>query len=119
MQAETTALCERIVRGDLPLRALLTSRETICTPELARHYGLSPPRGAANTSTIGAFKLPPTRPSGVLGHGSVLAATSNPNRTSPVKRGKWVLDVMLDQTPPPPPPGVPQLPEGSANAQHL
>jgi hypothetical protein len=119
MQAETTALCERIVRGDLPLRALLTSRETFCTPELARHYGLAPPRGAANTSTIGAFKLPPTRPSGVLGHGSVLAATSNPNRTSPVKRGKWVLDVMLDQTPPPPPPGVPQLPEGSANAQHL
>ncbi|MFZ9916142.1 MAG: DUF1588 domain-containing protein, partial [Phycisphaerales bacterium] len=51
------------------------------------------------------------RGAGVLGHASVLAATSNPTRTSPVKRGKWVLDALLDAAPPPPPPGVPQLPE--------
>jgi hypothetical protein len=48
----------------------------------------------------------------------VLAATSNPTRTSPVKRGKWVLEALLDQAPPPPPPGVPQLPEGATNTEH-
>ena len=42
---------------------------------------------------------------GILGHGSVLAVTSNPTRTSPVKRGKWILDNLLGQSPPPPPPG--------------
>jgi len=119
MQAETAALCLRVVRGELPLRALVTSRETMCSTELAQHYGLAAVPGATTVGELSAFELPPTRPSGVLGHGSVLAATSNPNRTSPVKRGKWVLDVILDQTPPPPPPGVPQLPEGSANQQHL
>jgi len=119
MQAETMALCERVVRGEVPLRALLTSRETLCSAELAQHYGLTEARSTTNAGEMSAFELPPARPSGVLGHGSVLAATSNPNRTSPVKRGKWVLDVILDQTPPPPPPGVPQLPEGSTNPQHL
>jgi hypothetical protein len=58
------------------------------------------------------------RPPGIFGHGSVLAATSNPTRTSPVKRGKWVLEALLDQAPPPPPPGVPQLPEGATNTEH-
>jgi hypothetical protein len=56
---------------------------------------------------------------GLLGHASVLIATSNPTRTSPVKRGKWVLEALLDAPPPPPPPGVPQLPEGEAHAQGL
>ncbi len=119
MQAETLALCGRLVRGELPLRSLLTTRETICTPELAQHYGLISAQSATTGGERSAYELPPTRPPGVLGHGSVLAATSNPNRTSPVKRGKWVLDVILDQTPPPPPPGVPQLPEGATNQQHL
>jgi hypothetical protein len=53
----------------------------------------------------------PSRGGGVLAHASVLVATSNPSRTSPVKRGKWVLDALLDAAPPPPPPGTPQLPE--------
>jgi hypothetical protein len=48
----------------------------------------------------------------------MLAATSNPTRTSPVKRGKWVLEALLDQAPPPPPPSVPQLPEGATNTEH-
>jgi hypothetical protein len=61
---------------------------------------------------LGAARMP-----GLLGHGSVLVATSNPTRTSPVKRGKWVLDAMLDEAPPPPPPGTPLLPEkGAAGA---
>jgi hypothetical protein len=49
----------------------------------------------------------------------VLVATSNPTRTSPVKRGKWVLQALLDDAPPPPPPGVPQLPERPEEAKGL
>jgi hypothetical protein len=56
---------------------------------------------------------------GLLGQGSVLVATSNPTRTSPVKRGKWILDAILDAPPAPPPPGVPVLPEKSAIAATL
>lgn len=56
---------------------------------------------------------------GILGHASVLAVTSNPTRTSPVKRGKWILEVLLDAPPPPPPPGVGVLPEGDAVGAHL
>ena len=56
---------------------------------------------------------------GILGHGSILVATSNPTRTSPVKRGKWVMQALLDDAPPPPPPGVPQLPEKPEDAKGL
>jgi hypothetical protein len=102
MQQETQALCGRIVQGELPVRALLDSTESAGAQELSAFYG-----GAAAP-----------RPPGIFGHGSVLAATSNPTRTSPVKRGKWVLEALLDQAPPPPPPGVPQLPEGTTNTEH-
>ena len=102
MQQETRDLCGRVVRGELPVRALLDSTESAGTKELRAFYeGADAPR-----------------PPGIFGHGSVLAATSNPTRTSPVKRGKWVLEALLDQAPPPPPPGVPQLPEGATNTEH-
>jgi len=102
MQQETRELCGRVVRGELPVRALLDSTESAGTQELRVFYeGAGAPR-----------------PPGIFGHGSVLAATSNPTRTSPVKRGKWVLEALLDQAPPPPPPGVPQLPEGATNTEH-
>jgi hypothetical protein len=102
MQQETRDLCGRVVRGELPVRALLDSTESAGTQELRAFYeGADAPR-----------------PPGIFGHGSVLAATSNPTRTSPVKRGKWVLEALLDQAPPPPPPGVPQLPEGATNTEH-
>lgn len=101
MQQETRDLCGRIVRGELPVRALLDSTESAGTQELRAFYeGADAPR-----------------PPGIFGHGSVLSATSNPTRTSPVKRGKWVLEALLDQAPPPPPPGVPQLPEGATNTE--
>jgi hypothetical protein len=100
MEEETTALCDRVVRGELPPRALLETTESFAPEELRAYYVGFP------------------RPPGIFGHGSVLAATSNPTRTSPVKRGKWVLEALLDQAPPPPPPGVPQLPEGATNIEH-
>ncbi len=101
MQQETRDLCGRIVRGELPVRALLDSTESAGTKELRAFYEVADA----------------PRPPGIFGHGSVLAATSNPTRTSPVKRGKWVLEALLDQAPPPPPPGVPQLPEGATNTE--
>jgi hypothetical protein len=104
MEQETTALCDRVVRGELPPRALLESMESFAPEELRAYYAQAAPASP--------------RPPGIFGHGSVLAATSNPTRTSPVKRGKWVLEALLDQAPPPPPPGVPQLPEGATNTEH-
>jgi len=109
MRRETELLFESVVRGELPVRTLISSRKTFVDARLAQHYGVV--REAADASAFVAVEVPETRPSGVLGHGSILLATSNPTRTSPVKRGKWVLDALLDEAPPPPPPGVPQLPE--------
>ncbi len=109
MRRETELLFESVVRGEVPVRALLSSRKTFVDARLARHYGVD--RAASDDATFVAAVVPETRPTGILGHGSVLLATSNPTRTSPVKRGKWVLEALLDEAPPPPPPGVPQLPE--------
>jgi hypothetical protein len=110
MRLETEHLFHRIVTGARPLRALLESRTTHVDARLAAHYGLAVPTGDAWEPR----EVDPARGSGVLGHASVLVATSNPTRTSPVKRGKWVLQAILDDAPPPPPPGVPQLPEQGA-----
>ena len=112
MRHETERLFERVVRGELPVRALLAARETEVDARLARHYGIA--RGAQDAAGDDVFTkaaLTADRPSGILGHASILLATSNPTRTSPVKRGKWLLDAVLDEAPPPPPPGVPQIPE--------
>ncbi|MFM2163590.1 MAG: hypothetical protein RL325_27 [Planctomycetota bacterium] len=107
MQRETERLFERVVRGERPVRAIIESRTTEVDARLAAHYGLEAPSdGGWAERAIDAARGP-----GVLGHASVLVATSNPTRTSPVKRGKWVLQALLDDAPPPPPPGVPQLPE--------
>jgi len=107
MRCETELLFDSVVRGRQPVRALLDSRTTRVDARLAAHYGLEPPEDGAWAER----DMPAARGSGVLGHASVLVATSNPTRTSPVKRGKWVLQSLLDDAPPPPPPGVPQLPE--------
>ena len=108
MRRETERLFDDVVRGRRPLRALLEARTTTLSPRLAAHYGW-----AAEATGTGAFEcaVPDDRPGGILGHASILLATSNPTRTSPVKRGRWVLDALLDVPPAPPPPGVPQIPE--------
>ncbi|MFM8699467.1 MAG: DUF1592 domain-containing protein, partial [Phycisphaerales bacterium] len=107
MRRETERLFDDVVRGRRPLRALLEARTTTLSPRLATHYGWAPADGTD------AFEcaIPDGRPGGILGHASILLATSNPTRTSPVKRGRWVLDALLDVPPAPPPPGVPQIPE--------
>jgi hypothetical protein len=74
---------------------------------LARHYGIPNVYG----SRFRRVMLPDENRRGLLGQGTVLAVTSYPNRTSPVLRGKWILENILGTPPPPPPPNVPTLPE--------
>jgi hypothetical protein len=108
MRRETELFFENIVREDCSVLEFLTADYTFVNERLAKHYGLENIRG-------GEFRrvsLSSTPRRGVLTHGSILALTSNPTRTSPVKRGKWVLDNLLNAPPPPPPPDVPELKEG-------
>ena len=105
LRAETEALFEHILRKDRPVTEFLTADYTFVNERLARHYGLREVTGPKFVRV----SLQGTGRRGVLTHGSVLTLTSNPNRTSPVKRGKWILENILASPPPPPPPGVPAL----------
>lgn len=99
---ETELLFECVLREGLPITTIVDADFTFVDGRLAAHYGLAfdgPEGGFVRTA------LPPGRPGGVLGHASFLALTSNPTRTSPVRRGRWILDNLLDDPPPPPPPG--------------
>jgi mono/diheme cytochrome c family protein len=103
---------QEIVTGDLPLLNLIDSRFTIATRKLQKLYGLNvkPPRdGSGQPQRI---ELPEnSHRGGLLGMSAVLAVSSYAHRTSPVLRGKWILDAMLGTPPPPPPPNVPTLNE--------
>jgi hypothetical protein len=85
---------------------LLTADYTFLNERLARHYGIPNVKG----SYFRRVTLPDGSPrGGLLGHGSILTITSYSTRTSPVLRGKWVLENLLSSAPPPPPPDVPSL----------
>ena len=84
---------------------LLTADYTFVNERLARHYGIAGVSGPAFRQVT----YPDDTRRGLLGHGSILTLTSHGNRTSPVLRGKWVLEVLLGSPPPPPPPNVPDL----------
>ncbi len=112
MGEETRRLFEHVAREDRSVLELLSADYTFVNAKLAEHYGIGMPqerdeRGWARVSLEGTGRR------GVLGHASVLTVTSNPTRTSPVKRGLWVLDQLLNDPPPPPPPDVPELEEES------
>jgi hypothetical protein len=114
MRLETEKTFEYILRENRSLIELLDSDYTFLNERLARHYGLT------NLNLMGddmiLVKLPSDSPrGGVITHGSVLAVTSNPTRTSPVKRGLFILDNLLGTPPPPPPPDIPPL-EDAAKA---
>ncbi len=85
-----------------PLRELLLARYTYGSAEVATHYGLPAPAGPAQSR----LSLDGTTRRGLLSHASLLTAESYPTRTSPVRRGKWVLEQLLCTPPPPPPPNV-------------
>ncbi|MFO0960049.1 MAG: DUF1588 domain-containing protein [Isosphaeraceae bacterium] len=110
MRLETEMVFGRIVREDRPLRELLDGRETFLNERLAKHYGI----GGVEGDAMRLVALPPDSPrGGILTQGSVLAVTSNPDRTSPVKRGLFILDNILGAPPPPPPPNIPSLEESA------
>lgn len=106
MRRETEMLVDRIVHQDRSLRELLDSDYTFLNERLARQYGIDGVEG----NEMRLVALPPNSPrGGVLTQGTVLAVTSNPDRTSPVKRGLFILDNILGIPPPPPPPNIPPL----------
>jgi hypothetical protein len=105
MLRETEMFFERIVSEDGSVLDFLEADYTYVNGRLAKHYGMEGVEGDA----FRRVELAGTGRAGVLTHGSVLTLTSNPTRTSPVKRGKWVLDNLLGTPPPPPPPNVPEL----------
>ena len=107
MLRETELLFSHLIREDRSVLELLTADYTFVNERLARHYGFTGITGAAFQKVM----YPNDRRRGLLGHGSILAMTSHANRTSPVLRGKWVLEVLLGSPPPPPPPDVPAFEE--------
>jgi len=101
MRQETKLFFREFLRNDLPIPEMLTADFTFINDRLATHYGMPSPGADFTKVTI----TDPQR-RGLLGQGSVLTVTSFPTRTSPVKRGKWVLTQLLCSEPPAPPPGV-------------
>jgi hypothetical protein len=116
MRAETEMLFDAVLRENRPLRELIDPDFTFVNEKLARHYGIDGVSGAL----MQRVPLSPdwrARRGGLLEQASMLVVTSNPTRTSPVKRGKWILENILGTPPPPPLPGVDSLDE-SARAVH-
>jgi hypothetical protein len=105
MRTETKMFFESLVREDRSLLDLLSADYTFVNERLARHYGLPGVVGRE----FRRVTYPDTTRRGILGHGTVLVQTSMANRTSPVLRGKWVMEVLMGTPPPPPPPNVPDL----------
>ncbi len=125
MLQETEIFVQSIFREDRSLLDLIDADYTFLNQTLANHYGIADTQGnwrgqkktvpggeAIKGRSFRRVKLQSTSRGGVLSHASVLTVTSNPTRTSPVKRGRWVLEQILGKPPPPPPPEVPELEEG-------
>jgi len=100
MRAEVEAYCDHLRTDDRPVLDLLASDYAFVSPELAKLYGIE---GVSGKGIQCVTLKPDDHRGGILGMGAVLASTSHTNRTSPTKRGKWVLEVVLG-TPPDPPP---------------
>jgi hypothetical protein len=106
MRQETERYFDHIMREDRPLVEFIDSNYTFLNQSLAQFYGIA---GVTGTD-LQLVQLPPDSPrGGVITQGTVLVVTSNPTRTSPVKRGLFILDNILGTPVPPPPPNVPAL----------
>jgi mono/diheme cytochrome c family protein len=105
MRRETELFFTNLVREDRPVLDLFTADYTFVNERLATHYHIPGVVGG----DFRKVSYPDERRRGILGHGSVLTLTSHADRTSPVLRGKWVMEVLLGTPPPAPPPNVPDL----------
>ena len=125
MRDETRMFLETIVKEDRSLLDLLMSDFTFVNEPLAKHYGIADTNGNLVGQKPAKDQGQPIRGpefvrinvsgtprGGLLTQASLLTVTSNPTRTSPVKRGRWVLEQLLGTPPPPPPPNVPELEQG-------
>jgi hypothetical protein len=110
---ETELFLQSQVDDDRPVGELLTANYTFLNERLARHYQIRDVQG----TRFRRVSLPDGTRGGLLGHGSLLTVTSYPNRTSPVLRGKWLLENILGTPPPPPPPDVPALKDRGENGK--
>jgi hypothetical protein len=108
---ETELFFDSIVRDDHSVLDLLTADYSYVNERIARHYGIPNVTGPE----FRRVALPETR-RGLLGQGSILVLTSVADRTSPVMRGKWIMEVLLGSPPPPPPPNVPALEATNASS---
>jgi hypothetical protein len=115
MRRETELFAAAIIREDRNVLDFVSGRFTYVNERLARHYGIDGVRGDEfrRVSFDGETR------SGVLTQASILTLTSNPGRTSPVKRGKWILENLLGSPPPDPPPDVPDLETTQNNQPNL
>jgi len=113
MRRETELLFHHLVQEDRSMLELYTADYSFMNERLARHYGIA----GVNGDAFRKVSYPNDQRRGILGHGSILTQTSLGNRTSPVLRGKWVVEVLVGTPPPPPPAGVPDL-EATAGARN-
>ena len=111
MRHETEIFFDNLVREDRSLLELFDADYTFVNERLARHYGIEGVHG----DHFRRVAYPDDRRRGILGHGSMLVQTSLGNRTSPVLRGKWVMEVLLGTPPPPPPADIPDLEDTDAS----
>jgi len=112
MRRETELLFLNLLREDRSLLDLIDARYSFVNERLARHYGLPGVKGPE----FRRVELADGRRGGILTHASVLTVSSYATRTSPVLRGKWILENMLNAPPPDPPAGVPRLDEAKVGA---
>jgi len=114
MREETEMTFQYIFREDRSILELIESDYTFLNEDLARHYGIAGVTG----KEMRKVRLPPGSPrGGVLTEGTVLTVTSNPTRTSAVKRGVFILNTILGTPPPPPPPNLPALEDAASPAE--
>jgi hypothetical protein len=117
MLRETLELFMAVVREDRPITDFLTADYTFLNRTLARWYGM--PEEGLSEDRFQRVSLQGTPRRGVLTHASILTLTSNPKRTSPVKRGKWIMENILGTPPPEPPANVPLLEATQKEAPNL
>jgi hypothetical protein len=112
-RTETELFFQSVVREDRSVLDLLNADYTFVNERLARHYGIANVYG----SHFRRVPVPQEERRGLLGQGSILTVTSYPNRTSPVLRGKWILENVMGTPPPAPPPNVPALTDNEAGQE--